>query len=224
MTAAPGLPPWKAKYQSDLRAVPVDRAPGPADLEWKPLRQAWRREGPEPRFQPGWARLRWNERGLLFDIVLAGARPRNAARSLNERTWELGDIAEIFLQQAGSEEYLEVHVTPENQRLQLRWTAAGFAAFRRDLSLFPKFTVADPHWLESASLVRERDWSVSAFLPVTMLGLGAAALGPATRLEGAVCRYDCTTGEAVHSATAPLTEAAYHRRAEWDAIVLSPRP
>jgi hypothetical protein len=216
--------PWKAQYQAELRARPVDRAPSPADPEWKPLRQAWRPAGPEPRFQPAWARLRWNERGLLFDLVLTGPNPRNAARSLNERTWELGDIAEIFLQQAGSEEYFELHVTPENQRLQLRWTTAGFAAFRRDLALFPQFTVADPHWIESASVVRARDWSVSAYLPAAMLGLGTAALSAGTRLQGAVCRYDCTTGEAVHSATAPLTEAAYHRRAEWDSIVLCPAP
>ena len=224
MSGPAGFAEWRAQYRADLGPSPVERAPQPSDPEWKPFLQGWRREGLEPRFQPAWARLRWNERGLLFDIVLTGAGPRNAARQLNERTWELGDIAEIFVQQEGSDEYLEIHVTPENQRLQLRWTVAGFAAFRRDQTLFSRYTVGDPSWVESASVVRDRDWSVSAFLPAAILALGPAGLGPAARLRGTVCRYDCTAGEVIHSATARLTEASYHRRADWDSIALVGAP
>ena len=221
---------WRAAYRAELPVATVSRpafAAGAATARepgWKPLDQFWRPEGREPGFQPGSARVLWNERGLLFDIVFAGRGPRNAARSLNEHTWELGDIAEIFLQREGGEEYLEIHVTPENQRLQLRWTPAGFAAFRRDLGLLGRFAVSDPHWIESRSQVRNSDWSVSAFLPASIIDPGAGILGPATRLRVAVCRYDCTAGPGfVLSSTARLTQPAYHRREEWDLLVLDPR-
>ena len=215
-------PGWRAEYRAELRLEPAERAPEPADPAWKPLRQAWHARGEEKRFQPGWARLSWNEGGLLFDIVLTGRNPRNSARRMNERTWELGDIAEIFLQKEASEEYLELHITPENQRLQLRWTIAGFASFRRDSSRFGEFTVSDPEWVGSVSRVREADWSASAFIPARALNLGQPSLGPEMLLRGAVCRYDCTAGpDIIFSSTAGLREPSYHRREEWDRLALA---
>jgi len=195
--------------------------PDPADPQWKPLRQAWRVDGLESHFQPGWARVRWNETALLFDIVFVGRQPRNRARQLNERTWELGDIAEIFLQQEGSPEYIELHVTPENQRLQLRWTPEGFAAFRAQAATLEDFTIGDARWIESASQIGEKSWSVSARLPAAALQPGSAGLSRSSAWRGAVCRYDCTAGpDVTYSSTAPLRELSYHRREEWDRLEL----
>ena len=213
--------PWTAGYRAELALEPPSQAPQPGDPAWRWLRQAWRAGGKEAGFKPAAVRVRWNERALLFDVILDGAKPRNGARGLNERTWEMGDICEIFLQGRESATYIELHVTPENQRLQLRWTGASFAAFRANPSALADHAVSDPAWVRSASRVGTERWGVSALVPIETLSLGAAAFTPDTVLMGAICRYDCTGGNGfVLSSTAPLREAAYHRREDWERLVL----
>ena len=213
---------WPARYCPDLAREPASAQPAPGDPDWRLLRQHCLPNGPEPRFQPGWARVQWNERALRYEAVLKGRGPKNAACGLNERTWELGDICEIFFQDCGGERYLEIHVTPENQRLQLRWTPETFRAFvdggMRDLSA-P--LVGDPAWLSSTARVHEDYWSVCAIIPAQSLPIRDGALRVGAVFLTAVCRYDCSTGPGfVLSSTAPLSEPSYHRRHEWDPLQL----
>lgn len=100
-------------------------SPASVDPTWMPLGQPWDTGASDPDFQPGWARVRWHENCLHYDAVFMGAGARNSARQLNERTWELGDIAEIFLQAVRGPNYLEVNITPENFRLELLWSSDG---------------------------------------------------------------------------------------------------
>ena len=83
----PAISTWTAEFRPELRLAPVAGRPDAGDPAWKPLDQAWRADGREERFQPGWARIRWSAAGLLFDIVFAGRHPRNSARRMNDRTW-----------------------------------------------------------------------------------------------------------------------------------------
>ncbi len=202
-------------------AGPDAAPPGPAavDGDWRALRQAWRPE-PEPAFQPGWARVRWSPRALHVDAVFAGRRPANRARRLNDRTWELGDICEFFVRAEGAPRYLELHVTPENRRLQLRWPEGGLADFRAGRAALADFTVADPAWVESEACVAADHWRVRLTVPFACLGLPPSGAPP--RLRACVCRYDCESGAEVLSSTAPLREPDYHRVAEWQPLRLEP--
>ena len=44
----------------------------------------------------------------------------NSAKEKNEKTWETGDVMELFFQAPGREEYYELHLTPGDATLELR--------------------------------------------------------------------------------------------------------
>ena len=188
--------------------------------DWQPLRQSWRSDGLERTFQPGWARITWDPHHLFYEAFFRGASPANRARTLNERTWEFGDICEVFVEAAGGSGYVELHVTPENQRLQLLWRPRAFEKFSAGQTQLDAATVDDPNWVQSAVQLIETGWAIHAILPARILGV--EELSPKLSLRTAVCRYDCGPGgEPVRlSSTAALTFPSYHRREEWHRLVL----
>lgn len=222
--APPSAAPWVAQ-PGDIRAVrgaPQDA--GEIDDTWRPLGQPWRRDGLEPGFNPGWARLRWQDSALEVDAIFLGRNSRNRARTLNERTWKLGDICEVFLLAPAGRTYVELHVTPENQRLQLRWPRDGLTRFRAGTAALEDFLVSDPAWVTSTSHLGPDFWSVHATLPFSAVGIDPAApFAPGLRV--AICRYDCTRGgEPLLSSTAPLQEPNYHRVEDWPFLLLATNP
>jgi len=203
---------WSASPLVGSASFPA--VPAPADLGpgWIGLGQAWR-AAPEPGFNPGWARLRWDQSGLLCETCFRQHTPANRARGLNQRTWEMGDIAEFFLQETATGRYLELHVTPENQRLQLVWPMGGLDRFRAGTARLEDFLVTDPQWVKSSAQVLSDHWTASAYVPFACLGLGRNTSLPGLRT--AVCRYDRSLGPELLSSTARLTEPNYHRHGEW---------
>jgi len=207
-------------HQSDARTSPGIRLPSPGEVDpsWLPLRQAWR-EQTECDFQPGWARVRWIGSSLSYDVVLAARSPRNRARRLNEPTWELGDVCEIFAESPGDSQYLEVHVTPENQRLQLRWTKKTHDAFSAGKMSLADAMESNPQWVESASEVSSGYWRVAVLIPGRLVKNGERKC-----LRTAVCRYDCDSPNGpVLSSTADLRQPCYHRLKEWNQIGVGER-
>lgn len=207
MRTKPGI--WLARRRG--RARPAD---------WRGLRQAWRADGPERGFRPGRVRVTWDEEGLEFAIVFTGVGARNRARRLNEPTWELGDVAEVFLARRGRPGYLEIHVTPENQRLQLRWAAGGVSRLRTGRAQLGEFTFEGGGVVSTARRSR-RGWMVRVHLARDLLGPRPLALGD--RFVAAVCRYDWgNRPDPVYSSTANLRAADFHRRREWHQLRLCP--
>jgi len=204
LTPAPSLPPLAGRED--------------VDTSWRPLRQAWRTR-PSPQFQPAWARVRWHASGLLFDVLLVGAAPANRAAALNQPTWELGDVCEIFLRVDDQPQYFELHVTPENQRLQLRWPAGGIARVRSGAARLEEFAVPQPDWVHSATRVAAGAWSAQVLFPAQSFGVDS--LTPAHSIHTAVCRYDYHGRPLpVLSSTAPFRAPSFHRPLDWDRLVL----
>lgn len=193
--------------------------------EWRPLRQAWRGKTPEEGFQPGRARVRWTPHGLSYDVVLFGADQHNDAHQLNELTWERGDVCEIFLHDVATDYYIELHVTPENQRLQLRFPFGAIDAVRRGAASLEDFMISDPHWVDTAAQCSANFFSVQAFIPARAFA-GGTMLGPASRLRTAVCRYDyrATPPVPILSSTAPLKAPWFHCPEAWTPLELQPSP
>lgn len=194
-------------------------SPAEVGPSWHQLGQHWR-PATEPGFNPGWARIRWNETGLLYEAVFLQRHPANRARRLNEQTWELGDIAEFFLHDPITGRYLELHVTPENHRLQLLWPLGGLERFRSGTAPLDDFLISNPRWVESQTGVTEDHWTARAFIPYSCLGLESPPKAPVLRT--AVCRYDRSRGPELLSSTARLTEANFHRHQEWAELNLLP--
>lgn len=202
-------PVWAAAPWEGSAAAPVLLAPAAIDKTWMPLAQPWQ-AGPDAGFQTGWARIRWSETGLRYEGIFVGAGARNSARKLNERTWELGDVGEIFVQAGSNPEYLEVHVTPENARLQLLWPPDGLARVRGQAASLAEFMIDRPDWVESQSQVHGEFWAFQVFLPAERLGCHRLWAGQL--LATAVCRYDARGSPPLLSSTAALPVPFFHHR------------
>lgn len=208
---------WCSRLGSPQEASPC-LSLADVDATWRPLGRFWTGEGfADPR---GWARVQWREDFLQYDVVLAGGRASNQARVLNERTWQLGDVCEVFVQLSGRSEYLEIHVTPENQRLQLLFPHGAIERVRAGQGRLDEYFINYPSWVESRSRVEADFWSVQVRIPVLRFHL--SQLGPEQTFQTAVCRYDCTLGATpVLSSTAAFTEASFHRHREWTDLTLT---
>ncbi len=221
ISAAPPL--WPIHHGQEFPAPPSfsDKQP---DAGWQPLHQAWR-QIPEEGFQPAWARVFWQRHHLVFEAFLVGKSPRNSARKLNERTWETGDVCEIFVEDASAAHYLEIHVTPENQRLQLRFPHDGLAAVRSGRAQLEEFMIDDPDWVRTETFLTRENLSVRVTIPASILGNNDPLVLPSRTFRGAVCRYDyrARSENPILSSTAAFAGPFFHQRDAWSSFQLIPQ-
>ena len=222
-SSSPARATWTARPASASPEKVSQLTPARVDGQWTPLVQHWVKGGTEPAFQPGWARISWNQDSLVYDIVLTGAGARNSATRTNELTYDLGDVCEVFVEAQGGNHYLELHITPENQRLQLHWPLGGLDKVRAKQAKLDEFMVSNPDWVRTTTQVGSDYWAAQAVVPAALLGLPGNTLTAKTGLNTAVCRYDYTAQKKpTLSSTAAFQELFFHRRAEWHNLVLLP--
>lgn len=212
-------PVWTCAQISSPSAPEPCLSPADVDDTWRPLGQSWSPNGfSHPR---AWARIQWSADFLHYDAVLLGQGAHNQARQLNERTWELGDVCEVFLKAGDQAEYLELHVTPENQRLQLVFPFGGIERMRSGAVPLSDYCIDDPGWVDTRTRVESDFWSAHLRIPAPRLRL--RRFGPQSVLHTAVCQYDYTSiPKPVFSSTAVLREPSFHRHAEWTPLTLMP--
>ncbi len=173
------------------------------------MRQAWRKEL-EPGFMPATIRTGWRDDKLLLFAELTDVDIFNAATSLNQCTWLLGDVLEVFLQPVDQPGYVEFHVTPENNRLQLAFPRAGGKAQVIQDRPFHSQT-----WVDQDG----RRWSVYMEVPtVSVIGNHKSLLDRQCRVS--FSRYDYTRGrnQPVISSTSAHQEPDFHRFHEWSLL------
>lgn len=180
------------------------------------FRQAWL-DAEAPGFSPGVVRTGWRGNLLLVFAELTDADIFSDATEFNQRTWELGDAFEIFLRAAGSEAYVEFQVTPNNQRLQLRYSDANALAVARKTGSIENFLIRTDAfrsltWIEKADC----RWSVYAAIPATAVCASQETFEDA-EWQFSFGRYDYTRGasEPVISSTSPHAQPDFHRLHEW---------
>ena len=188
------------------------------------LRQAWRAEE-EAAFCPATVRVRWEEHALLVFAELTDVDPFNSATQPNQRTWELGDTFEMFLRPAGGAGYVELHVTPNNQRLQLRYPHGIAPELARQTGQFEEFllpedSIASATWLDAKNL----RWYVLAEIPALTVCEADVPL-ESGQWRFSFCRYDYTRGirEPVISSSSPHAKPDFHRQHEWGLMTFKAR-
>ena len=183
------------------------------------LGQFWRK-GHDAGYQPAEVRVAWNDDGLLVHAVLRDADPFNDVVAFNALSYQAGDVFEIFLRPTEQPAYFEFHVTPLNQKLQLRFPQAGGS---RGLPI-DTFKLYDRQIGSRARLTADgQGWEVLALLPFDMVSeCGAVTRG--TEWLFSFSRYDYTRGvkEPVLSSTSPHTQIGFHTQADWGTLVFGP--
>jgi hypothetical protein len=171
--------------------------------------QRWRPTS-DTRFKPGQVKVGRRESGLWALAEMEDEDIFNLADRHNQPTWELGDAFEVFMQQEGERSYTEVHVTPENYRLHLRFpdeTVIGKvrAGEQRHADYFEDTDLLVSHtWLHK----QENVWRALVKLP--------CVVSPGGQWRLSFCRYDATHGASpVAASTSPHTVADFHRPSEW---------
>lgn len=168
------------------------------------LRQAWRAE-PEADLRATRVAVTFRAGVLHVEADLDDDDVFNAATAHNQRTWELGDVFEIFACRDDEAGYVEVHVTPDNVKLHLRFVDAE--QHQRIANIDE--VAADPAAIVSSAQRTPTGWRVRAAVPL------AAAPGEVIRVS--FCRYDATrgSGEPILSSSSPHPVLAFHRPHEW---------
>jgi len=178
--------------------------------------QGWTEASPQQR---GEVRLLRSGNDLWVKGVLPDRDIFNPVTEFNREAWSRGDVFEIFLRPEGQERYFEFHVTPGNQRYQLRFDpegvdAEGNSVFRKELSTLP---------VESRVEVRleENRWVVYVRIPLADLIAPAGRPVP-KEWKMSFCRYDYTRTDGEASAelfsTSPHRKLSFHRRHEWTSV------
>jgi hypothetical protein len=184
-----------------------------------PLKQAWL-EKEEADFAPGFVRIGWRENSLLVFAELIDVDIFNAATSLNQRAWEMGDTFEIFLQPVDYPMYFEFQVTPNNHRVQLQFANIGDVEnIRKSGSVEPALMYNEAFRSRTWINHNVKCWYVYAEIEAEKLGDQAGPL-QGRQWRFSFGRYDYTRNrsEPIISSTSLHAEPDFHRQQEWGVI------
>jgi hypothetical protein len=199
-----------------------------------PLVQAWS-ETPSPDFRPGRAAAAWTDRSL---VVFADLEDREIfndlpAAEFNRLALDHGDVFEIFLQPEGQKSYYELHVSPVNQKFQLRIPYPGIfdelraaAGFKGGADVTSEWVVESPVIDSRVRLFPEREhWQVVVEIPFNLVMENALHPAAGARWRFSFSRYDRDRDkkEPVYSSSSPHPEINYHRVQDWGVLVFVPQ-
>lgn len=180
--------------------------------------QPWRADL-QPRWMPARTHIGYDAQHFWMFSVFEDIDVFNTCLTLNEHVYKFGDVFEIFLRPLAGEEYIEFHVTPDNQHMQIRWPRA-----RRSLTdegWIPHFLSqrSFQSWTQVNTL--HNRWNILAAIPYETLGISTPQEGDEWLYSFG--RYDYTRGfkRPILSSTSPHRVRDFHRQHEWNRLVFS---
>jgi len=186
-------------------------------------RQAWRTD-PEPGFRPMRVKTGWTNKALYVYAEIEDADIFNPETRFNEMSFMSGDAFEMFLRPCDQDAYFEIHVTPGNQKLQLRFPSAQALATPRATPGLPADWFIKDCVIESRVRVNAaaEKWEVLAEIPFDLVCETALPKSGSQWLFS-FSRYDYTRGreQPVLSSSSPHPVVSFHRQSEWGELRFS---
>jgi len=201
MTACGHLPEFNS---SNLESVMEAFSKAPAIA----LGQSWLPQ-PETDFLQAEVRVGCVANQLLVLATIPDLDISTLVTEPNQRTWELGDVFEIFLKPENETHYRELHVTPKNIRTQFGFSGVGTPA-----EILPDGIFESRVWIESGR------WIVLASIPCGVI-TNRSTIQNGERWRFSFCRYDAFQDGRVPvlSSTSPHPVPKFHRPDEWGVLV-----
>ena len=164
---------------------------------------------PELEFLPAEVRVGHWGNSLIVSATLPDFDIFTRATGANQKTWELGDVFEMFLKPDGEDFYRELHITPANTRTQLAFAAEGATG-----EFLPDGIFESHVWIESGR------WQLLAIIPAAVV-TGHNEISPGEKWRFSFCRYDAFRDgrQPIISSTSPHPVPKFHRPAEWGVMV-----
>jgi hypothetical protein len=186
------------------------------------LGQTWL-AAPAPGFRPATVRTGWRPDALYVLADLEDADIFNPETRFNEPSFQFGDVFEMFLRPENQDPYYEIHVTPENQKFQLRVPFEnGVFKVKPPPGAFlpPEWMVQTPIESRVSVNVAQARWRALAVIPFSLV-VEAGVAGAGMRWRFSFSRYDYTRGaeQPVHSSTSPHPVLSFHRQQEWGTLL-----
>jgi len=174
------------------------------------MQQGWL-ETPQPGFLPAEIRIGWTPSRLVVRAEIPDRDIFTLATGPNQKMWELGDVFEIFLQAEDRSDYVELHVTPPNFRLQLHIESLGKPATLLDDGVFSSHVKVD---------AANQRWIVYAEVPANLVS-GREHICPGESWRFSFSRYDASRDGTppILSSTSPHQAVNFHRIPEWGKII-----
>jgi hypothetical protein len=176
-----------------------------------PLTQSWLPES-EEGFQPGNASIAWNDGILTVSLDFTDDEIMTTASSHQQKLWEHGDVAEVFVQKVGESAYDEYQVSPNGFTLALHYPdISGVASVRSGKRQLDEF-FSKPSF-KAGSVKTHSGWRADFAIPFP------CSQGDGFRIS--CCRYDAGIGRSpVISSTSPHPVRDFHRPHEWLEMIL----
>ncbi len=183
------------------------------------LKQAWLSRRQE-RFQPGAVKVGWCDEHLHVlarmvdeDIVIVG-NPAIKSRI------EVGDVFQVFVDRPGHPDYLEIHVTPDNQIQTLAWQPHLLKEFRNGETPLDSILLNETPQPESRTwiLKEESSWIAYLKLPFDLLNRELPRDRRETSYKITFCRFDASaeTDTPILSSTSDFPHRPlFHQRKFW---------
>jgi hypothetical protein len=186
-----------------------------------PLRQAWL-TAPQKELLPATVRTGWTDTDLIVFAELEDRDIFNPVTELNALSFRYGDVFEMFLRPEEQAAYCEFHVTPQNQKLQVRFPSSEALLEPRTADGIPSSWLIFDRQFDSQVHVNTaaNRWAVLAAIPFDMVADSGRA-GAGSRWLFSFSRYDYTRNQPapVLSSTSPHRELNYHRQQEWGTLL-----
>ncbi|MGE9290647.1 MAG: hypothetical protein ACQKBT_06645 [Puniceicoccales bacterium] len=189
-----------------------------------PLGQTWLGKT-ERDFQPGRVLIGWCPQFFhVFadledrDIIPAGSSPGSS-------TLTVSDIFQVFLNRPHCGDYLEIHVTPDNQTRAMSWTPERFSRFCDgeisidEILLEKSGDLVTETWVDEAQTA----WNAYIRIPIHILSPRMPHFQASASFTGTFCRFDASPDsvEPVLSSSSTFKEGPrFHECAEWHQFVL----
>ncbi len=182
------------------------------------LGQPWNAT-PDAGFAPGDTRLSWTPDALHVEANLTDRNVISSSTGDNQRTWELGDVFEMFLQLEGRPGFAELHVTPNAYRTELDLPGPRGRVTPDSAPLPFEQMLVRPIRFQATATRTSTGWRVSAAIPPITFGLERFAVGQRFRVN--FSRYDASRDQApILSTTAAHPKIDFHHPEEWTPVVL----
>lgn len=186
-----------------------------------PMSQTWR-QAPEPGFAGATVHTAWTDTDLIVFAELEDRDIFNPVTELNALSFRYGDVFEMFLRPSEQMAYSEFHVTPQNQKLQVRFPSTeAFLAPRKEPNIPASWLIFDRQFDSQVRVdTAGNRWMVLAAIPFGMVADSGRA-GAGSRWLFSFSRYDYTRGqpEPVLSSTSPHTELNFHTQKDWGTLL-----
>ena len=184
--------------------------------------QAWLKEK-HPDFRKAEIWVGWRPDALYVYAKLEDLDIFNDEKVFNAPSFTKGDVFEMFLRPSTQDSYFEIHVTPFNQKFQLRIPEEDFfkKSAGKDKKQEMDLSVHDP--IESRTRILKDDrWEVLAILPFSLISENEK-VHEGSEWFFSFSRYDYyrKLKDPVHSSTSPHDILNFHRQEEWGKMIFT---